>query len=276
MPDVVELLELLHGNTPRWQNLRAVVVHRVDPAAREAPPCNIEQGRSGGTPVDLRPVDRRWLEARYELTAAVDPLRLRMTRLDYAGNDPQGVPPESAVDDGQVLWEQVALRVNRARHRRPHNRHVRAAEWLLMPRDLAVCHQLSITGTQTRDGRATWKVHAEPLPADLRPLVLPTPRHGLRGELEIDAELGVVVAADWTKPGGVRLTRSASRPPARPVPVPRLSQPADASGSSTELPTCHRVRFSVEHHLAEDGWCAGPPLAPSSVATATAAPAGRG
>jgi len=41
-----------------------------------------------GTPVDLRPVDRRRLEARYELTAAVDPLRLRMTRLDYAGNDP--------------------------------------------------------------------------------------------------------------------------------------------------------------------------------------------
>ncbi len=198
MPDVVELLELLHGNTPRWQNLRAVVVHRVDPAAREAPPRKTEQERSGGTPVDLRPVDRRWLEARYELTAAVDPLRLRMTRLDYAGNDPQGVPPESAVDDGQVLWEQVALRVNRARHRRPHNRHVRAAEWLLMPRDLAVCHQLSITGTQTRDGRATWKVHAEPLPADLRPLVLPTPRHGLRGELKIDAELGVVVAADWT------------------------------------------------------------------------------
>ncbi len=36
------------------------------------------------------------------------------------------------------------------------------------------------------------------LPADLRPLVLRTPRNGLSGELEIDAELGgVVVAADW-------------------------------------------------------------------------------
>jgi len=197
VPDVVELLELLHGNTPRWQNLRAVVVHRVEPAAREAAPRSIGQGPSGGTPADLGAVDRRWLEARYELTAAAHPLRLRMTRLHYAGNDPQGVPPESAVDDGQVLWEQVAQRVNRARHRRPHNRHVRAAEWLLMPRDLAVCHQLSITGTQTRDGRATWKVHAEPLPADLRPLVLRTPRHGLSGELEIDAEFGVVVAADW-------------------------------------------------------------------------------
>ena len=83
------------------------------------------------------------------------------------------------------------------RHRRPRNRHVRPAEWLLMPRDLAVCHQLSITGTQTRDGRATWQVYAEPLPADLRLLVLRTPRHGLNGELEIDAELGVVVAAHW-------------------------------------------------------------------------------
>ncbi len=193
MPDVVELLELLHENTPRWQNLRAVVVHRVDLAARQAAPRIIGQGPSGGTPVD-----RRWLEARYELTAAAHPLRLRMTRLEYTGNDPQGVPPESAVDDGEVLWEQVAEQVNRARHRRPHNRHIRAAQWLLMARDLAVCHRLSITGTQTRDGRATWKVHAEPLPADLQPLLLPTPRHGLSGDLEIDAELGVVVAADWT------------------------------------------------------------------------------
>jgi len=38
-------------------------------------------------------------------------------------------------------------------------------------------------------------VYAEPLPADLRLLVLRTPRHGLTGELEIDAELGDVVAA---------------------------------------------------------------------------------
>jgi len=35
------------------------------------------------------------------------------------------------------------------------------------------------------------------LPVDLRPLVLRTPRHGLSGELEIDAELVVVAAADW-------------------------------------------------------------------------------
>jgi len=94
VPDVVGLLELLHGNTPRWQNLRAVVLHRVDPAVRKAAPRKIGQGPSGGTPVDLGPVDRRWLEARYELTAAAHPLRLRMTWLDYAGNDPQAVRPE--------------------------------------------------------------------------------------------------------------------------------------------------------------------------------------
>ncbi len=134
-----------------------------------------------------------------------------------------------------------------------------------MPRDLAVCHQLSITGTQTRDGRATWKVHAEPLPADLRPLVLRTPRHGLSGKLEIDAEFGVVVAADWKlderlieattllelhadesaaaqtfhfePPSGVNLTEGTLSP------IPTRFKPAFAVGLPTAVASEHVARL---------------------------------
>jgi hypothetical protein len=200
MPELADLLVLVHDSDQRWGSVDVVSRTEIDlvrlqEAARPRPEAATRE-----VPAEPGQVERR-TSASYRIRAARDPWRTRWERLDHQGNDPNGLPPELVVDDGEALWEQLGKRVSRNRLRMPRTRPLRTASAMLSPHDLGAAHHLTVSGTGVRDRREVWLISARPRDPVLPRGALLVETRVLAGELAIDVETGILLSARWFHQG---------------------------------------------------------------------------
>lgn len=198
MSDLGDLLVLLNEADRRWRTVECELSVAMDQAGmREFATRRWTASTPERVPVEPRLVDRRLVTVRYRLRASSDPWRTRLDRLEYTGDAPEGIPAELIIDDGEAVWEQTGERISRQRMRRSHARAANTGISLLQPRNLWTAHQLAVTGDGECEGRPVRLLSATPLRPSLPPAMVLTERLGLTGDLTVDAELGLVLSAQW-------------------------------------------------------------------------------